>query len=133
MKLFLLAFSFLSISLYTIDNVRDSSPQVEPSCKTVTVCLENGACYLLEICGVDKELQNYPRKIGGTMGDEPAMVISGFPYSANKKLIIIKPNTSLRLTKRGKTSRSLQSMSVVAGRYKIMGGKTTLKLKDPRR
>lgn len=128
-NLFLAAFSLLSMSLYPIDQMRDSSPQIETFSKTVSVCLKNGACYTLSICGVEKELQNNPKKFGGIMGDEKAMVISGFSPSANGKSITIKTNTTLRLTKRGKTSPSFQSRSVVAGKYRIENGKTTLKLK----
>jgi hypothetical protein len=54
-------------------------PPGEATCKTTTVGPENGAGYMLEICAAEKELQNHPRKFGGTMGDEKAMVISGFP------------------------------------------------------
>ena len=133
MKLFLLAFSLLPISFTSIDKTSDSPHLARLVCKSADVTFQDGNGYMFDICGIERDLKYIPKGIGGFMGDEKAMVVSGFPSALNGRSIIIRPNTFLRLTRRGRTAPAFRSRLVVAGKYTIQRGRMTLKLGDPGR
>ena len=131
MKLILITFSLLSISLSSIDKLSDSLHPERFICKSADVTFQDGNGYMFDVCGMESELKYLPRGFNGAMGDEKAMVVSGFPASFNRKSITIRPDTFLKLTRSGRTPPAFRSRPVVAGKYMIQRGRTTLKLGDP--
>ncbi len=132
MKLFLIALSFFSFS-YTPSEypIEIESSEMELICVDVVICLKNGECFILEVCAESEDLEDYSKKVylGGALGDENSTLrVSGLSSFSSGSYLLIKPNSKLKPAKGSQTAGVYPSRSVIAGKYKVLNGKTTLKL-----
>lgn len=134
MKLLLVALSFLSLSISQPQNELESTSEVELICVDVVICLQSGECFILEVCAEAEDLEDYPMEIGGAFGrGQSTLKISGLSSFSRGSYLQIKPNTTLKLSDKGKRTQIFPSRSVIAGKYKVTNGTTTLKLGDKRK
>lgn len=129
MKLLLVALSFFSLSMSQPQHGWESSAELELICVDVVICLQSGECFILEVCAEAEDLEDYPMEIKGTFGrGQSSLKMSGLTSFSKGSHLVIKPNTTLRLSDKGKKTEIFPSRSVIAGKYKVVNGTATLRL-----
>lgn len=130
MKLFLIALSFLSLPFsQQMEASMESTAELDLICVDVLICLANGECFILEVCAEEEDLEDYARGFDGFYNKgRSTLTVSGLSSFSSGSYLMIKPNTQLRSSRKGKTTNIFPSRNIVAGKYKVVNGKVNLKI-----